>query len=155
MHALQIQILAPLLIGIAASATRAENTGSFYALFFDGSHVSVPAFPEDVWWSDETVLAGRRLFGTQNPVRMLQDMLPCGPLQGPRVLMANGDVLPGKVVGFLPAVPDRDTPARLLVSGDGPLMTADPAVCSCGRTAFCGLRPPRTGSVPGSRARCC
>ena len=47
-------------------------------------------------------------------------------LNGPRVEMANGDVLPGRIVGFLPAVKQDDTPARLLISLDGSLVTADP-----------------------------
>ncbi|MGO9113457.1 MAG: NPCBM/NEW2 domain-containing protein [Thermoguttaceae bacterium] len=125
MRAFEVRLLASLVIGIVASATRAD-AGSFYALFYDGSHVSVPAFPQDVWWSDQTTLGGRRLFATQNPVRILQDMAPRVSLKGPRVVMANGDVVPGRIVGFLPAWPKDDMPARLLISLDGSLITADP-----------------------------
>ncbi|MGA2253767.1 MAG: NPCBM/NEW2 domain-containing protein [Thermoguttaceae bacterium] len=113
------------MIGIATFATRSD-AGSFYALFYDGSHVSVPAFNPDVWWSDETTIGGRRLFGIENPVRMLQDTAPSASLKGPRVVMANGDVLPGKIVGYLPASQKDGTPARLLISLDGSLITADP-----------------------------
>ncbi len=123
---IRILLLALLVIGIAAPATGAENTGSFYALFYDGSHLSVPAFHEDVWWSDKATLGGHRLFGTENPVRILQDMAPRAALLGPRVEMANGDVVPGKIVGFLPAAPRDDTPARLLIALDGSLLAADP-----------------------------
>lgn len=40
--------------------------------------------------------------------------------------MANGDVVPGKIVGFLPASSADDTPARLVISLDGSLITSDP-----------------------------
>ncbi len=126
MRAFHARIFASLLIGVSASATGAENSGGFYALFYDGSHVSVPTFSQDVWWSDKAVLAGRPLFGTQNPVRMLQNLAPWATLKGPRVVMANGDVVPGKIVGFLPASPADDTSARLVISLDGSLITSDP-----------------------------
>ena len=124
MPALRLPPLALLMAGIAASAS--ADTGSFYALFYDGSHVSVPVVNKDVWSSDEATVGGRRLFGTETPVRMLQDMAPRAALKGPRVVMANGDVLPGKIVGFLPASPTDDTPARLLIPLDGSLVSPDP-----------------------------
>ncbi|MGA2619788.1 MAG: NPCBM/NEW2 domain-containing protein [Thermoguttaceae bacterium] len=121
----QVRMLAALAIGITPSSARAEDAGRFYALFFDGSHVSAAVFPKHGWWSDEAMLGGRRLFGTHNPVRVLQDTTPRDSLKGPRVVMANGDVLPGKIVRFLPASPEDDRPARLLIRLDGALITAD------------------------------
>ena len=58
---------------------------------------------------------------------MLQDMTPRAALKGPRVVMANGDVLPGQNRG-IPAGSRKqdDTPARLLIALDGSLVTADP-----------------------------
>ncbi|MGA2030666.1 MAG: NPCBM/NEW2 domain-containing protein, partial [Thermoguttaceae bacterium] len=126
MSALQVRMLASLAIGIAASAARAEDAGRFYALFFDGSHASAAVFRKDVWWSDQAMLGNRRLFGTQNPARMLQDTARCARLKGPHVVMANGDVLPGRIAGFLPASQEEDMPAHLLVSPEGSLVTADP-----------------------------
>jgi hypothetical protein len=123
---LRVVVLAWLAIGIATSATRAADAGRFYALFFDGTHVSAPGSPKDIWWSDQATLGGRRLFGTQNPVRMLQDTTRLASPRGPHVVMANGDVLPGKIVGFLPASQEDDRPARLLVALDGSLVTGDP-----------------------------
>ncbi len=121
-----IRTFALLLASTLSTSACAEDTGNFYALFFDGSHVAAPALPRDIWCSDEATLGGRRLFGTQNPVRMIQDMSPGASPKGPRVIMANGDVLPGKLVGFLPPRGDDNTPARLLIALDGSLITADP-----------------------------
>ena len=84
------------------------------------------ALSKDVWCSDEAMLGGRRLFGTANPVRMLLDTAPAAALKGPQVIMANGDVLPGKIVGFLPASHEGNALARLLIALDGSLVTADP-----------------------------
>ena len=114
------------MIGIAASAAEPDDQVSFYALFYDGAHVTAPGRPGEVWTSDEAMLAGRRLLGTSNPARLLQAVTPCPLQQGPRVVMANGDVLAGKIVGFLPATPENDTPARLLVSLEGSLLAGDP-----------------------------
>ena len=120
------RLFALLLLGMAASAVRADDTGNFYALFYDGSHVSAPALNAEIWWSDTATIGGRRLFGTENPVRVLQAMTPRAVMKGPRVVMANGDVLPGRITGFMPAVPAEGTPARLLVSLDGSLVAPDP-----------------------------
>jgi len=114
-----------LVIGIAATAV-GSDAGSFYALFYDGSHVSVPAFSREVWSSDAATIGGGHLFATRNPVRLLQDMAPRALAKSSRVVMANGDVLPGKIVGFLPAVQSDETPARLLIALDGSLITGDP-----------------------------
>ena len=122
----RIHAIALFMTATLSTALRAEDMGNFYALFFDGSHLSAPAVPKDVWCSDEAMLGGRRLFGTANPVRMLQDTAPAATLKGPQVIMANGDVLPGKIVGFLPASHEDDVPARLLIALDGSLITADP-----------------------------
>jgi hypothetical protein len=119
-------VLALLAVGLAATVVRAENTGPFYALFYDGSHVSAPAPPNDVWSADEAMVGGRRLFGAGNPVRMLQDTTACVAPKGPRVVMANGDVLPGKIIGFLPASSENDTSARLLIALDESLCPIDP-----------------------------
>jgi hypothetical protein len=119
-------MLAWLAIGMATSTTRAEDAGWVYALFFDGSHVSAAVFPKGGWWSDEAMLGGRRLFDTQNPVRMLQDTTLRDSLKGSRVVMANGDVLPGKIVGFLAASQEDDAPPRLLIRLAGSLVTANP-----------------------------
>jgi hypothetical protein len=123
---MQIGIVAISLIGtLAATASAGENT-RFRALFFDGSQASAAKFANQDWWSDDALLAGHRLFGTPNPVRMLEDATQTGALAGPHVVMANGDVLPGRIVAFSPAQPDDDLPDRLLVSLAPPLAAADP-----------------------------
>jgi hypothetical protein len=122
----RIIVVGMLATGTVATAACAEGMDRFWALFFDGSQVSAAKFGNQGWWSDEALLAGRRLFGTQNPVRMLEDRTQRGALLGPHVVLANGDVLPGRIVEFLPAESEGDLPARLLISLTPPLIAADP-----------------------------
>ncbi len=82
------------------------------------------------------MLGGRRLFGTKNPVRLLQNSRPRVAQEGPRVLMANGDVIPGRITGFLPASAANDAPARLLISLDAPLLPAAGAACPCAESVL-------------------
>ena len=137
MRTLYVQLLvtlAWLAIGTAASlAGEAEN---FYAPFYDGSRVYAAANPKDVWGSIEAMLGGRRLFGTRNPVRLLQNFRPCVLPEGPRILMANGDVIPGRITGFLPASAANGVPARLLISPASPLLAANPRGSPGARIAF-------------------
>ena len=123
---LPLALFASLVIGIAATAAAPDDQIASTRFSSTARHVTAPGRPHEVWVSDEATLAGRRLFGTSNPVRMLQAVAPCGPQQGPRVVMANGDVLAGKVVGFLPASPGNGTPARLLIALEGSLLAGDP-----------------------------
>ena len=114
---------------VCASAARCRELGAqkrFQALFFDGSLAASAVFEGHGWWDDRAMLAGRRLFGTQNPVRMLEDVSLHGSLTGPCVLLANGDVLPGEVVECLPPLPKHALPSRLLVAPSPPLVALDP-----------------------------
>jgi hypothetical protein len=115
-----------LLTGILPTTTQGEDANIYYALFFDGSRLSAPAVSTDIWWSDQAMLEGRRVFDLRNPVRVLQNITAGASLKGPRVVMANGDVLPGRVVGYLAASDADDLPARLLISLYGSLVSPDP-----------------------------
>ncbi len=112
---------------LTASVARAGgNTGLLYALFFDGSYVSAPPGGKDVWWSYQAAVGGRHLFGGRFPVRMLEDRTLAPTPKGPQIFMSNGDVLPGKLAGFLPAATENDLPDRLVVAVGYPLLAADP-----------------------------
>jgi hypothetical protein len=113
-------------LALAAAAPRAEGMERFWALFYDGSQATAAAVDGEGWWSDQAMLAGHRLFGTGNPVRMFQDTTLNPSRRGPHVVLANGDVLPGQVMQFLPASDEEHLPARLLVVLAPPLVTADP-----------------------------
>lgn len=116
----------PNLPPIVAATPRAERSERFWALFHDGSHVTAAKFGNYGWWSDDATLGGRRLFGTGNPVRMLRNTTLSRSLKAAHIVLASGDVLPGRVVKFLPPSPHNGLPARLLISPDLPLVTADP-----------------------------
>jgi hypothetical protein len=120
----RITIIAVLALG--TTAPRADGADRFCALFYDGSQVTGAKVDGGGWWSDGASLRGRRLFGTGNPVRMLQDTTLSPSRKSAHVVFANGDVLPGEVVRFLPPSPEDNLPGRLLVSLTPPLVTADP-----------------------------
>ena len=107
---------------LAPAALRPPRTERFWALFADGSQVTAAKPDGRGWWSDDAVLGGRRLFGTANPVRMLRDTTRSGSLKAAHVVLANGDVLPGRVVKFLPPSPHDGRPARLRLALDAPLV---------------------------------
>ena len=113
---------------LTASVVRAGgNTGLLYALFFDGSDVSAPPGRQGCL----VVLSGRRR--RPSPLRraisraaLLEDRTLAPTPKGPQIFMSNGDVLPGKLAGFLPAATENDLPDRLVVAVGYPLLAADP-----------------------------
>ena len=111
----------------ATAAVVADEPARYWALLRDDTQVSAAEFQNGRWWDDGATLGGRRLFDRANPVRMLCD-LRLGSVQPDNyILLANGDVLPGRALQFLPAAPEEGLPPRLLVALDYPLHTTDPA----------------------------
>ena len=111
-----------LVVGMRA----AEAQPRYWALFRDGSQVTGEEFTDGDSWGREAKLAGRRLFDAPNPVRALGDDRLGAPAGGARLLMANGDVVPGKVLRFLAASPQLGLPDRLVISPRASLTTTDP-----------------------------
>jgi len=106
----------------AALAPAAEpEEGSYWALFADGKEVTGKSIRDWHYRERRASLSGRRLFDPPNPVLVLchTHRRPGGA--GPRVFLANGDVLPGRVTGFLPADPADNQPDRLAVALAPPL----------------------------------
>ena len=74
MLTLRTYLLASVVIGIATSAVGPTSRVFSTRLFYDGSHVSLPVAGKDVSVVGRgDARGGHRLFGTQNPVRMLQE----------------------------------------------------------------------------------
>ncbi|MFT5128836.1 MAG: hypothetical protein ACI8W8_002455 [Rhodothermales bacterium] len=63
----------------------------------------------------------RALFDAKNPVVMLRDRTLSSHLQAPFVALANGDVLPGRVIGANSADPSSPWPAHFVVVPRPPL----------------------------------
>ena len=113
-------------VALAAGAPRAAGMERFWAIFYDGSQTTAARFDNDGWWSDNALIRGRRAFAPECPLRMLHDTTRRPLPRAAHVVLANGDILPGEVVEFLPASPEENLPARLLVAPTPPLVTADP-----------------------------
>ena len=98
-----------------------EDEGAYWALFADGKEATGSRIRDWHYRERKATLSGRRLFDPGNPVRLLchTGRRPGG--RGPRVFLANGDVLPGRVVSFEPAEPAENLPARLGVVPASPL----------------------------------
>lgn len=121
------RFLLALAFAAIAGIARADDPIRFWALFRDDTQVSAANFEDGHWWDDAATLDGRRLFDPANPVRMLCDLrLGYSPAEN-YIRLANGDVLPGRVVQFLPASTEDGLPPRLLVALNYPLHTTDPA----------------------------
>lgn len=118
-------MIAVLTVAVAAPVARAEDR--YWALFQDGSRVTADEFTDEDSQSFERTLGNRRLFDPDNPVRVLRNNTLSPSPPGAHVLIANGDVVPGKVLRFLPPVEELGLPARLLLSPRSALRTTDPS----------------------------
>ncbi len=93
----------------------------YIAVFRDGTSVIGREVRN---WHEKTQqpsLNNRNLFDPGNPLRLLRDTTITSKLEGPYVEFANGDVLPGRVIGGSPADAFARLPAHLLVTPQGPL----------------------------------
>ena len=66
-------------------------------------------------------IAGRDLFDPRNPLLLLRNTRLKPSLTGPRVVFANGDVLPGRLTGCLTAENQPDRPLYLTVQPSPPV----------------------------------
>jgi len=81
---------------------------SYRVLFEDGSKVTGKTI--DRWENyKSTSVSGKRLFDGKRPVRFVRDLSRNPASVGARIVMFNGDVLPGRVIGVERA---EDTPGR-------------------------------------------
>lgn len=97
----------------------------YIAVFRDGSSVIGREVRNWHEKNQQPSLNNRNLFDANNPLRLLRDTTITAKLEGPYVEFANGDVLPGKVIGGSPADASARLPAHLLVAPQGPLSPVD------------------------------
>ena len=79
------------------------------------------------WWDSAARLAGRPVFDAQRPIRCLYDVSRRPRLPAAFVVLANGDVLPGRIVRYQGASGDDEWPSRFLVVPEPPVLSAEPA----------------------------
>jgi hypothetical protein len=103
---------------------RRNRPDRYWAMFRDGSVIIGKDLQN---WSTgrSPSLNGRPLFDPNNPLRLIRDTTIQSQLSGPYIEFANGDILPGRLVGGLPADPYTRMPAHLLVSLNSPLVPFD------------------------------
>ena len=128
-----------LLLSIAAAADaaprgrrdREEYGGSrnvedrYIAVFGDGSSAIGREVRNWAEKNQQPSLNNRNLFDAGNPLRLLRDTTITAKLEGPYIEFANGDVLPGRVIGGSPADAAIGLPAHLLVAPHGLLAAFD------------------------------
>jgi len=133
--------------GTAVAAARAEEPPRYWAMLRDGAQVTGSSLQNGNWWDENVTLGGRRLFDAGNPVRVLCDRKLVSSPAVSYVLLASGDVLPGRVRQFLPAPADGDVPGRLLVSLEPPLYTRNPAGLAIRADRVLRIVAARTGTA--------
>lgn len=146
-HAKWLAILATLLLAAPASAQerrdgdRRNRPDRYWAMFRDGS-VLIGKDLRD--WHERgrmPSLNGKPLFDANNPLRMLRDTTIQSQLNGPYIEFANGDVLPGRLIGGMPADPATRMPTHLLVSVVSPMQAFDK------RTTEIAIKPDHVARV--------
>ncbi|MEX2216969.1 MAG: NPCBM/NEW2 domain-containing protein [Phycisphaeraceae bacterium] len=128
-------LIASVLIGLLSNSLSARDVrreeerrlraDRYMALFRDGN-VQVAREARD--WQDpkrEPSINGRRLFDENNPIRILRDTTIQPALEGPYIEFANGDILPGRAIGGVPADGLRRMPSSLIIQVSAPLTTFD------------------------------
>ena len=115
-----LMVAAGVLAGVCRWAPAEER---YWALFADGAERTAGRI--DRWdGKEQPTIAGRALFDKANPVRVIRDTRLEPSAAGSRLLFANGDILPGRVVGFGPAKDYPGQPACLSVAAQPPLRHA-------------------------------
>jgi len=108
-------VLAVLILVGISRCVRSE--GPYHVWFADGSEVSGKSI--DHWGDHEkAAVAGRRLFDPKRPAMFLRDAKDAPVPKGSRVVLANGDVLPGHIVRIERAedYPGRPVCLRVMLS---------------------------------------
>ena len=96
---------ATLAMAILLATGQTIRADRYWALFRDGTIASADRFVDGDAWSDNAQLTRQQIFAPGNPVCTLRDNrlgLP-SPAES-YVLLANGDVLPGRVLKYIQSV---------------------------------------------------
>lgn len=118
-------------IGLTAnSAAWAESLGGepmrFWAVGLDGRPFAAASM-DGSWWDSSARLAGRPLFDAQRPIRCLYDASRRPRQPAAFIVLANGDVLPGRVVRYQGTASDDEWPSRFLIVPEPPVLSAEPS----------------------------
>lgn len=120
---------------------RRNRPDRYWAMFRDGT-VLIGKDLRD--WHERgrmPTLNGRALFDGNNPLLILRDTTIQSQLTGPYIEFANGDILPGRIVGGMPADPSTRMPTHLLIAPTSPILTFDR------RTSEIAIKPEHVSRV--------
>lgn len=106
-------------VGVAGGDDR------WWVLMRDGTEVGSDQIKDWHAVGKEPTVGRQRLFASGNPVRLMRDTEASPVLRGPRVLLRNGDVLPGTVTGFEAGSLVENRVAGLVVNLTEPLRGGD------------------------------
>ena len=95
-------------------ATRTPAAEQYQAWFRDGKQFAHDELREIFVPDKSANLGGRPLFDPQNPVRFIRNTRARVQRQGSLLELANGDILPGQIVAYLPSEPG--VPGRFVVT---------------------------------------
>ena len=94
-----------------------RSADSYHVLFADGSEVTGKSIDR---WDDHksTSVSGRRLFDPARPAVFLRNITRKPASPGSRVIMANGDIVPGRLIGIeqVEDLPGRPVCLRIMPS---------------------------------------
>lgn len=104
---------------------RRNRPDRYWAMFRDGTALIGKDLRDWHERNRKPTLNGRALFDDNNPLLILRDTTIQSQLAGPYIEFANGDVLPGRLIGGMPADPSTLMPTHLLVAPTSPILTYD------------------------------
>jgi hypothetical protein len=114
-----------LCVAVVSGATDLLAQGDRYvAHFADGSTLSGDKLLNSYRWSYSTnvpAIGGQPLLQGSSALRCIRDTRLATSPAGPCILLANGDILPGRVVGVAPADPQAGLEKRMVVNLTPPL----------------------------------
>lgn len=88
-----------LLVSLPATAQNRPNPVRFVAVFADGSRTNGAAMSSWPVLGIGAPLGGRELFTARNPVRLLRDQTKDVSREVPLIVLANGDIVNGSLIG--------------------------------------------------------
>src|SRR6185369_13859812 len=127
-------------LAIAVGAALAPEVGSagerYVAWLADGTRLTTKSLSAWPLPGSSFRLENRELLDRENPVRFVRDTAAAIETKPPLVVMANGDWLPGAVVGLEPASGQGGQTRRVQVELEGPLVPVSGATLAVRTSAI-------------------